>query len=862
MKLKKLLAGVTAAALAVGLVAVTPLVSSADTTSAEADTLPLKTWTLEEGGKDEDAYVVEIPNDVAPTVAKLDIMFTDVSTDYLQLYVVQDGGYMNGEDWVSDFKQDLFVATISGSTAVQSVEFGSTPNMDGNTNALTGFLAADTKTNINIFPNWMNAGSASLHKVICYDSTGAEVYTEVGELDEPKTTITLWEGSETFGNWAKSVIIPAETFNQFTAGGKVTVTLTSSDAEAQYGTRYIVPGGSEDGTDLWAEILSYSAYLGTDVTSVTSTITDEQLELLQQYDFVVAGHDITVTKVEYTCYTKDVIANVPVTAITVTGAPTEAMEIGDTAELKAEVEPETATDSSVAWSSSDTKVATVDEDGVVTAVSAGTATITAASVSDPTVKGTAKITVAAAIVEVEPSINVTEVTVNKENVSDQKNEVEGKVEVTIEGLTEGKDFTTAIAMTEAAGEADSKATVTVTLTTAGAAKYKIAEGKETFEVNVKFVNLDDSEYQGYTAETTVDIDAAEGDADDDVKAAVQAAIEAKTITLKGVETDDQTGKIGTVKSDMDLSGIKAETGKYTVSVDVDVYKIIRQGKDLYYPEGATLGDSTNASSKITLTFTVNVTAPEKPDEPTPEEPKPEEPKPEDPTPVDPKPEDPTPVDPKPEDPTPVDPTPVDPTPDTPSTPETPAVVPTTTNNRVGDGGTVPTDINTGAAFTGTRAMEEVSRAKSGDSINIVMTGGMNEGEIIAKIAYKKDVTVNLKYSAYTISINSDDVSEDFEAKGFYSTARFLSAKEKAAFAGAKELRQISVKNLDGIEKATITVTMRGGSKGMDATALNRISAGKYKTVETGKVAEDRTFSFEITKAGNYVVYTGKIDMGE
>ncbi|MDE7293285.1 MAG: hypothetical protein K2N72_02550, partial [Oscillospiraceae bacterium] len=83
---------------------------------------------------------------------------------------------------------------------------------------------------------------------------------------------------------------------------------------------------------------------------------------------------------------------------------------------------------------------------------------------------------------------------------------------------------------------------------------------------------------------------------------------------------------------------------------------------------------------------------------------------------------------------------------------------------------------------------------------------------------------------------------------------------KAAFAGAKELRQVSVKNLDGVEKATITVTMRGGSKGMDATALNRTSAGKYKTVETGKVADDRTFSFEITSAGNYVVYAGKVDL--
>jgi hypothetical protein len=56
--------------------------------------------------------------------------------------------------------------------------------------------------------------------------------------------------------------------------------------------------------------------------------------------------------------------------------PTE-LKVGETAELTAEVLPEDATDLTVTWSSSDEEIATVDEDGVVTAKSAGTVTITA-----------------------------------------------------------------------------------------------------------------------------------------------------------------------------------------------------------------------------------------------------------------------------------------------------------------------------------------------------------------------------------------------------------------------------------------------------------------------------------------------------
>ena len=85
------------------------------------------------------------------------------------------------------------------------------------------------------------------------------------------------------------------------------------------------------------------------------------------------------------------------TIVAVTGVSLDRTSLslskGETATLVATVMPEDATDRSVTWSSSDPSVATVSDDGVVTAVSVGTATITATSVSDADMKATCTVTV-------------------------------------------------------------------------------------------------------------------------------------------------------------------------------------------------------------------------------------------------------------------------------------------------------------------------------------------------------------------------------------------------------------------------------------------------------------------------------------
>ena len=87
---------------------------------------------------------------------------------------------------------------------------------------------------------------------------------------------------------------------------------------------------------------------------------------------------ITVTTADggktATCAVTVTAATVPVTGVTLNKTSTS-LYVGDTETLTATVEPSDATNKTVTWSTSDASIATVT-DGVVTAVSAGTATIT------------------------------------------------------------------------------------------------------------------------------------------------------------------------------------------------------------------------------------------------------------------------------------------------------------------------------------------------------------------------------------------------------------------------------------------------------------------------------------------------------
>ncbi|MDE6724549.1 MAG: Ig-like domain-containing protein, partial [Ruminiclostridium sp.] len=99
---------------------------------------------------------------------------------------------------------------------------------------------------------------------------------------------------------------------------------------------------------------------------------------------------------------------IPATGVTL-NKDTLALEKGDTFTLEATVDPENSTDK-VVWSSDNEDVATVDENGEVTAVDGGTATITATAGD---VSAECEITV---------TVPVTSVTLNKNELSLEKGE--------------------------------------------------------------------------------------------------------------------------------------------------------------------------------------------------------------------------------------------------------------------------------------------------------------------------------------------------------------------------------------------------------------------------------------------------------
>ena len=92
-------------------------------------------------------------------------------------------------------------------------------------------------------------------------------------------------------------------------------------------------------------------------------------------------------------FTQDV--DVDVTGVTLSQAEAAMTVGGETLTLTATVAPDDATDKTVTWTTSDASVATV-ADGVVTAVAAGTAIITATSNDDATKTATCTVTVSPA----------------------------------------------------------------------------------------------------------------------------------------------------------------------------------------------------------------------------------------------------------------------------------------------------------------------------------------------------------------------------------------------------------------------------------------------------------------------------------
>ena len=107
-----------------------------------------------------------------------------------------------------------------------------------------------------------------------------------------------------------------------------------------------------------------------------------------------------------TCTVTVTAATVPVTGVTLNKTSTS-LYVGDTETLTATVAPDNATNKAVTWTSSDSAVATVDQNGVVTALARGTAVITATAADGRGASASCTVTVSSYLPPANPNYRIT-----------------------------------------------------------------------------------------------------------------------------------------------------------------------------------------------------------------------------------------------------------------------------------------------------------------------------------------------------------------------------------------------------------------------------------------------------------------------
>lgn len=226
--------------------------------------------------------------------------------------------------------------------------------------------------------------------------------------DADDNTVT-WTSSDTaVATVDKSGVVTA------VAEGNVKIRATANDGTGKYGeadltvslTKYkaAISGGSISGTTN----TSYQAAEGEEV-KISAGVPAKGKKFskwtVTGAPTLVSGtwtsESITVTLTQNATFTADFV-NIPVEKVTLTADKTKLTAAGETVTITSNVLPVEAFDRSLAWTSSDASVATVDANGKVTAVKSGKVTITAAAKDGSGVKGTIEITVEVATPQPQP----------------------------------------------------------------------------------------------------------------------------------------------------------------------------------------------------------------------------------------------------------------------------------------------------------------------------------------------------------------------------------------------------------------------------------------------------------------------------
>ncbi len=316
-------------------------------------------------------------------------------------------------------------------------------------------------------------------------SSGA---TEVATVDASGVVTGVSAGTATItatsadGSYTKSksvtVVVPVTGVNDISGASSVvvgsTITLSTSVSPADATNKTITWSSSSTGV---ATVDASGVVTG--VSGGTAIIT-------------ATSADGSYTK------TKSVTVTVPVTGVSdVSGASTVA--VGSSITLSASVTPGNATNQTITWSSGATGVATVDASGVVTGVSAGTATITATS-ADGSYTKTKSVTVVVPVTSVNDISGASSVVVGSTITLSTS---VSPADATNKTIT-WSSGSTGVATVDASGVVTgvSAGTVTITATSADGSYTKTKSVTVTAAiVAATGVSLDESAFTKYVGQT-------------------------------------------------------------------------------------------------------------------------------------------------------------------------------------------------------------------------------------------------------------------------------------------------------------------------------------------------------------------------
>lgn len=240
---------------------------------------------------------------------------------------------------------------------------GNSPSV-GNTSQLTAAILPSNATNKSV------AWSSSNNGIATVNSSGIVTGIAAGDVT---ITCTASDGSGVNDSIQLTVYVQVV---------EVTGVVISGSTAGVVGgaiqlTAAITPSNATDKTVAWSS--SNESVATVNSSGLVTLLSEGNVTITATSNDISDTHSIEAT-----------VSSVAVTGISVTGDASG--DTGTTIQLAASVTPTNATNKAVSWSSSNESVATVDEDGLVTLIAAGSATITATSVSNGTITGTKYIT--------------------------------------------------------------------------------------------------------------------------------------------------------------------------------------------------------------------------------------------------------------------------------------------------------------------------------------------------------------------------------------------------------------------------------------------------------------------------------------